>query len=77
MTLRAWGETDVGLKRSINQDSILIDTDLGLYVVADGMGGHKGGEVASELAVKMAQKIMKKEIKKSNFSPKDATSTSM
>jgi protein phosphatase len=53
MTLRliAGGSTDVGRTRQINQDSYLILEDQGLYVVADGMGGHQGGEVASQLAV--------------------------
>jgi protein phosphatase len=43
--------TDSGVKRTHNEDSIVIDPELGLAVVADGMGGYKGGEVASALAV--------------------------
>ncbi len=42
--------TDIGLKRKVNQDAFLRDDALGLYVIADGMGGHRGGEVASQLA---------------------------
>lgn len=38
-------------RRSNNEDCELVNDDLGLYVVADGMGGHEGGEVASNLAV--------------------------
>jgi protein phosphatase len=45
------GLTDVGRKRSHNEDSYLIDDDLRLYVVADGMGGHAGGGTASRIAV--------------------------
>jgi serine/threonine protein phosphatase PrpC len=41
------GITDVGMKRTGNEDSLFVDDDLKLYVVADGMGGHKAGEVAS------------------------------
>lgn len=39
-----------GLKREANEDSVCARQDLGLYVVADGMGGHAAGEVASKLA---------------------------
>jgi len=45
------GKTDKGLKRKLNEDNILLANDLGLYVIADGMGGHKAGEVASRMAV--------------------------
>lgn len=45
------GLTDVGRKRSHNEDSFLIDDELQLYVVADGMGGHAGGGTASRIAV--------------------------
>jgi PPM family protein phosphatase len=41
----------VGRVRAGNEDSLLVDPSLGLYVVADGLGGHRAGEVASALAV--------------------------
>ena len=45
------GETNVGLKRTHNEDNFAIFDEENLYVVADGMGGHASGEVASQMAV--------------------------
>jgi len=51
MKIHFFGKTDVGRKRSNNEDSILTDDPLQLYILADGMGGHAGGEEASKIAV--------------------------
>ncbi|HLG57097.1 MAG TPA: protein phosphatase 2C domain-containing protein [Vicinamibacterales bacterium] len=51
MPLAAHGVTHPG-RRTTNEDALLVDQDRGLFVVADGMGGHNAGEVASGLAVK-------------------------
>jgi serine/threonine protein phosphatase PrpC len=52
------GITDVGKRRKANEDSYYMDDDLQIYVVADGMGGHKAGEVASRIVVETIQDRM-------------------
>ncbi len=47
----AAGETNVGMKRTHNEDNLMLIDDDHLYVVADGMGGHASGEVASQMAI--------------------------
>ena len=47
----ATGETNVGMKRTHNEDNYTVLDDDHLYVVADGMGGHASGEVASQMAI--------------------------
>ena len=54
--ISAHGVSDVGMRRDHNEDSFLVDLDLGLLIVADGMGGHAGGEHASRLAVETIQR---------------------
>lgn len=49
--LTASGETDRGMVRESNEDALLVRSDLGLYVVADGAGGHNAGNVASAMAI--------------------------
>ena len=51
MPLQAYGVTDKGRVRPTNEDCFAIEEELGLCVIADGMGGHKAGEVAARLAV--------------------------
>lgn len=70
MRFEVWAQTDVGLKRDINQDAILVDHELNLFIVADGMGGHKGGEVASALAVETVQDAIKKRKNEPKLSPR-------
>lgn len=52
------GMTDVGKKRKGNEDALYLDDQQGLYIVSDGMGGHRAGEVASELVVKTIRNAM-------------------
>jgi serine/threonine protein phosphatase PrpC len=61
--LRAAAHSDVGKKRKSNQDAYAIDDKLGLFVVADGMGGHAGGEVASQESVEIIHDVIKRDKK--------------
>ena len=53
----SFGITDVGKVRKHNEDSLLDKPEIGLWVVADGMGGHEGGDVASQMVVNSLGKI--------------------
>jgi protein phosphatase len=62
----AYGKTDVGRKRSNNQDSIIVNDRLMLYAIADGMGGHKGGEIASSLCLEVLESAVAKMADRNN-----------
>ena len=50
--------TDVGLKRNENEDALLVADACGLFVVADGMGGHARGEIASRMVVESFRQMI-------------------
>jgi len=58
MRVTGWGATDSGRRRDHNEDSFLCNDRLGLYAVADGMGGHLGGERASHMAVQILERAL-------------------
>ena len=60
MLIKSSGITDVGLRRDGNEDSFSVEDSLGLYIVADGMGGHLAGEIASRISVDIINKSFKK-----------------
>ena len=58
--------TDTGIVRKNNEDTIGSDHDLGLLILADGMGGYNAGEVASELAVKTITNLVSEASRREN-----------
>ncbi len=60
MRLSAWPITDVGRVRAHNEDSYLVNPDLGLYLIADGMGGHAGGAHASRTCVDVVGRVVER-----------------
>lgn len=58
MRLTCAALTDPGRRRENNEDSYCVRDDLGLFLVADGMGGHVAGEVASRLAVEEVERLI-------------------
>jgi protein phosphatase len=58
--LEAYGKTDVGKRRKLNEDSFLVDPETNLYAVCDGMGGHNAGEVASQMAIEALESFIQR-----------------
>jgi protein phosphatase len=69
MGIRAAGLTDVGCVRKHNEDSFLADAELGLFVVADGLGGHAAGEVASRIVVETMARFVGETLEKDRTWP--------
>lgn len=59
-SLEIAGDTDPGCVRKNNEDCFAVDPELGLLVVADGMGGHNSGEIASDIAVTTIREFARK-----------------
>ena len=56
-TWQSSSHTHVGVVREINEDSYLIAKDIGLWAIADGMGGHEAGDIASKIVVDSLRSI--------------------
>ena len=72
--LRFVGQTDTGKVREHNEDTIAFDPDIGLLVLADGMGGYNAGEVASGIAVKTIVNLVREHVEREDMSVPDKES---
>jgi protein phosphatase len=72
--LKCLGETDTGRVREHNEDTIALDADLGLLVLADGMGGYNAGEVASGIAVKTIMNLVRESVEREDLAATDPAS---
>ena len=68
---RCVGMSDTGRIREHNEDTIGTDADIGLVVLADGMGGYKAGEVASGIAVRTVMSLVKEAVEREDLSLRD------
>lgn len=66
------GQTDTGRVREHNEDTIAWDPELGLLVLADGMGGYNAGEVASGIAVKTIVNLVHESVEREDLSVSDS-----
>jgi protein phosphatase len=62
LPLKISGKSDKGKKRKNNEDYFFVESELGLMIVADGMGGHQSGEVASKLATDLCTEQLKRSL---------------
>src|ERR1700756_4843273 len=72
--LRFVGLTDTGKVREHNEDTIAFDADIGLLVLADGMGGYNAGEVASGIAVKTIVNLVREQVEREDMNLQDRES---
>jgi serine/threonine protein phosphatase PrpC len=72
--IRSVGLTDAGRIREHNEDTIGSDPDIGLFVLADGMGGYNAGEVASGIAVKTIMSLVKEAVEHQDLTVGDRES---
>jgi len=68
------GVSDAGRVREHNEDTIGTDADIGLVVLADGMGGYKAGEVASGIAVRTVMSLLKEAVEREDLAQRDPES---
>ena len=72
--VRLVGGTDTGKVREHNEDTIAYDADIGLLVLADGMGGYNAGEVASGIAVKTIVNLVRESVEREDLRVNDGES---
>ncbi len=70
--LRAAMRTDLGRVRSRNEDACLVDAELGLFAVADGMGGHPAGDVAARIAIEHLPRLVRDALERAGRAGADA-----
>jgi PPM family protein phosphatase len=67
--VESWAVSDVGKQRTVNEDCAYVDPEAGLFLVLDGMGGHRAGEVASRLAMDTMSSFYRQHASEANSRP--------